>query len=64
MFLLADIEEDDIRSRISQAHNQGHNRLRNLFDDVNTKTNEYIQKSWKDYKEEYSNVEIEVARFP
>ena len=60
MFLLADIEEDDIRSKISEAHNHGHNKLKSLFDEVSAKTNEYIQKSWKDYKKEYNNVEIEL----
>ena len=34
--------------------------LKIYFDRVNTKTNEYIKKSWKDYKKDYSNVEIEL----
>ena len=56
MFLLAGIQEKDIHSRISKAHNRGRNHLKSLLDHVNTKTNEYIKKSWK----EYNNVEIEL----
>ena len=56
MFLLAGIQEKDIHSRISAAHNGGSNKLKSLFDHVNAKTNEYIKKSWK----EYNNVEIEL----
>ena len=56
MFLLAGIQEKDIHSRISAAHNRGFNKLKSLFDHVNAKTNEYIKNSWK----EYNNVEIEL----
>ena len=56
MFLLAGIQEKDIHDRISKAHNRGRNHLKSLLDHVNTKANEYIKKSWK----EYNNVEIEL----
>ena len=56
MFLLAGIEEKDIRERISEANNIGHNRLQNLYDRVSNKTNEYIRKTWK----EYNNVAIKL----
>lgn len=56
MFLLSNIKEDEIHGRISEANNQGHNQLRNLFNHVNAKTNAYIKRSWQ----EYNNVEIEL----
>ncbi len=56
MFLLANIKETEIHSRVSKANSQGPNQLISLLNYVNTKTNEYIKKSWK----EYSNVKIEL----
>ena len=56
MFLLADIEANEIQRKISEANKQGPNQLKSLFDHVNTETNTYIDKSWK----EYSNVRIEL----
>ena len=54
MFLLANIKETEIHSRVSEANSQGPNQLISLLNYV--KTNEYIKKSWK----EYSNVKIEL----
>ena len=51
MFLLADIDDKEINARISDAHTHGFNQLQNLYDLVNSKTNEYIKKSWEEYKD-------------
>ena len=56
MFLLANIQENEIRNKISEAHALSSNSLRNLLHRVNRATNAYIEKSWQ----EYSNVKIEL----
>ena len=56
MFLLSGIKKEDIHSKIDDAKTQGPNHLKNLFDLVNRKTNEYIKKSWK----EHNKVKIEI----
>ena len=62
MFLLADIQEKEIHRKISEAYNLGPNRFKSLLDDINEKTNDYIKESWKEYKKEYGNVEIELRK--
>lgn len=56
MFLLSDIQEEEIGSKISEANKLGHNSLRSLLDNVSTKTNEYIENTWT----EYAGVKIEL----
>ena len=59
MFLLAGIKEKDIGTEISNARASfGINKINNLFNDVNKKTNGYIKNNWKEYEE----VEIELRR--
>ncbi|WP_423908872.1 AAA family ATPase [Candidatus Spongiihabitans sp.] len=50
VFLLSGIQEESINEKITEAFDRGHNQIQNLLDKVNTKTNNYINKSWKDYK--------------
>lgn len=56
MFLLANIKKEDIQTEINEATKKGHNHLKNLLNKVNRKTNAYINKNWKEYKE----VEVEL----
>ena len=56
MFLLAGIKKDDIQNKLSQAKSRGHNRIINVLNTVNNKTNTYIKKNWKENKK----VEIEL----
>ena len=60
MFRLADTQEKEIHRKISEAYNLGLSRFKSLLDDVNEKTNDYIKKCWKEYQEEYENVEIKL----
>ncbi len=51
MFLLAGIKEEDIGKKITDARaDDGLNKIDNLFNDVNKKTNRYIKNNWKEYK--------------
>ncbi len=58
MFLLSGIQETDIGKEISEKSSLGFNSFKNLLDEVNKKTNEYIKKSWK----EFIDVELQLRK--
>lgn len=49
MFLIAGIEEEKIRTEISNANENGLNGLKTLYDDVNNATNRYLKKVWREF---------------
>ena len=51
MFLLAGVEEEDIGNTILEKAKLGHNSFANLLSRVSVATNEYIKKTWDEYRE-------------
>ena len=61
MFLLAGIQEKEIRDKIVRLEGLGVNYIKeDLLDPVAEKTNKYINENWKEYSKEYKDIKIEL----